>query len=113
MTVAQISAVSVERLNFNYSVKGDRKLPWLPHTVFDDGKHVYLQLPLAARSSDLPALLVEVEGGGMGISNYRVRNSSYIVDGLFQRAELVVGVGRKRKGSRSSTADSSPEDLEP
>ena len=96
-TVAQISAVSVERLNFNYAVKGDRKLPWLPQTVFDDGEHVYLQLPPAARSSDLPALLVEVEGGGMGISNYRVRDSWYIVDGLFQRAELVVGVGRKRK----------------
>jgi len=33
----------------------------------------------------------------MAISNYRVRDSWYIVDGLFQRAELVVGVGRKRK----------------
>jgi len=58
---------------------------------------VYIQLPSAASSSDLPALLVEVEGGGMGISNYRIRGSWYIVDGLFPRAELVVGVGRKRK----------------
>lgn len=96
-TVAQVSAVSVERLNFNYAIKGDQRLPWLPQTVFDDGEHVYLQLPPAARSSDLPALLVEVAGGGMGISNYRVRDSWYIVDGLFERAELVVGVGRKRK----------------
>ena len=96
-TVASVSAVSVDRLNFNYTVKGHRKLAWVPQTVFDDGEHVYIQLPPAARAADLPALLVEVEGGGMGISNYRVRDSWYIVDGLFERAELVVGVGRKRK----------------
>ena len=96
-TLAEVSAVAVDRLNFKYTIKGDRKIPWLPQTVFDDGEHVYIQLPSAVSSSDLPALLVEVEGGGMGISNYRVRGSWYIVDGIFPRAELVVGVGRKRK----------------
>ena len=34
---------------------------------------------------------------GMGITNYRVRGAWYIVDGLFKKAELVVGVGTKRK----------------
>ncbi len=96
-TTAEVSALSVSELNFDYTLKGARKVPWAPVTVFDDGRHVYIQLPEAVRSTDLPALLVKVQGGGMAIVNYRVRDTWFIVDGLFERAELVVGVGRKRK----------------
>ena len=96
-TTAEVSALSVSELNFDYTLKGARKVPWAPLTVFDDGRHVYIQLPEAVRSTDLPALLVEVEGGGMAIVNYRVRETWFIVDGPFERAELVVAVGRKRK----------------
>ena len=96
MTV-DVSALSVDQLNFDYTIKGDRKVAWRPTTVFDDGQHVYIQLPATARSTDLPALLVEVRGGGMGISNYRVRGDWYVSDGLFTKAELVVGVGRKKR----------------
>lgn len=96
-TVTELSALSTERLNFDYTLKGERRIPWTPTTVFDDGHHVYIQLPPAARSVDLPALLVEAPGGGMAISNYRVRGEWYVVDGLFRRAELVAGVGRKKQ----------------
>ncbi len=96
MTV-DVSALSVDQLNFDYTIKGDRKVAWRPTTVFDDGQHVYIQLPATARATDLPALLVEVQGGGMGISNYRVRGDWYVSDGLFTRAELVVGVGKKKR----------------
>lgn len=96
-TAASLSALSVSELNFDYSVRGDRRIAWNPRTVFDDGRHVYIQLPEAVRSADLPALLVQVEGGGMAISNYRVKGTWYIVDGLFEKAELVSGVRRKRK----------------
>ena len=96
-TTAELSALSVSELNFDYTLKGGRKVPWAPLTVFDDSRHVYIQLPEAVRSADLPALLVEVDGGGMAIVNYRVRDSWFVVDGVFKRAELVVGVGRKRK----------------
>ena len=65
--------------------------------VFDDGKRVFLQLPLIATSSDLPALLIDVEGSGLAVSNYRVQDSWYIVDQLFDRAELVLGVGKHRR----------------
>ena len=94
---ADVSALSVDQLNFDYTIKGDRKVAWRPTTVFDDGQHVYIQLPAGARSTDLPALLVEIEGGGMGISNYRVRGDWYVSDGLFTKAELVVGVGKKKR----------------
>ena len=95
--MAETSAVSVDGLNFNYRIKGDKKIPWTPTHVFDDGQHVYVRLPTTARSTDLPALLVEVEGGGMALSNYRVQGSWYVVDGLFRRGELVVGVGKRKR----------------
>ena len=33
----------------------------------------------------------------MAVSNYRLQGSWYVVDGLFQRADLVVGVGKKKR----------------
>lgn len=92
-----LAAFSVDDLNFDYRIEPDRKVTWAPQTVFDDGEHVYIQLPASVRSSDLPALLVEVEGGGLAVSNYRVQGLWYVVDGLFKKAELVVGVGKARK----------------
>ncbi|MBT8248246.1 MAG: P-type conjugative transfer protein TrbG, partial [Acidimicrobiia bacterium] len=95
--MAETSAVSVDQLNFSYAIKGDKKIAWTPTHVFDDGQHVYIRLPAAARATDLPAVLVEVDGGGMAVSNYRLQGSWYVVDGLFQRAELIVGVGKKKR----------------
>ena len=95
--MAETSAVSVDQLNFNYAIKGDKKIPWAPTHVFDDGQHVYIRLPAAARATDLPALLVEAASGEMAVSNYRLQGSWYVVDGLFPRAELVVGVGKKKR----------------
>lgn len=96
-TVAALAAGSLDQLNFDYAVKSRRRVSWAPVTVFDDGRQVYLQLPAAARSQDLPALLVAGEDGELGLSNYRVQGLWYIVDGLFSRAELVVGVGKDRR----------------
>ncbi|MCP3963590.1 MAG: P-type conjugative transfer protein TrbG [bacterium] len=95
--VADLSGVSLTQLNFDYSLRPDRKVRWAPRTVFDDAEHVYIQLPASVRSGDLPALLVEVDGGGLAVSNYRVQGLWYVVDGLFRRAELVVGVGKERQ----------------
>ncbi len=96
-TAQDLAGFSVEDLNFDYAVKPDRKVAFAPLTVFDDGEHVYIQLPSSVRSGDLPALLVEIEGGGLSVTNYRVQGLWYVVDGLFEKAELVVGVGKARK----------------
>ena len=96
-SIADFAVSSLDQLNFSYLVKPQKKVSWAPITVFDDGEHVYIQLPATARSGDLPALLVEAEGGDLGLSNYRVQGLWYVVDGLFPRAELVVGVGRQRR----------------
>jgi type IV secretion system protein VirB9 len=82
-------AVSPDKLNFRYRVKG-RDLPWRPAQVFDDGAKVYLKMPESMATSDAPALFV-IEDGKPLLVNYRVKDRLYIVDRLFANAQLRVG----------------------
>jgi type IV secretion system protein VirB9 len=79
-------------LNFSYAVSGP-KAPWKPIRAFDDGTHVYIQMPAGMKSSEAPALMVAA-GDGSEMVNYRVRGDYYVVDKLFDQAVLVSGVGR-------------------
>ncbi len=47
------------------------------------------------QSREAPVLLIIGSNGKGEMSNYRVRQQTYIVDRLFDRAELVLGSGRK------------------
>jgi type IV secretion system protein TrbG len=82
-------AVSPERLNFHYKIKG-RDIAWKPAQVFDDGTKVYLKMPEDLATGDAPALFV-LEDGKPLLVNYRVKDRFYIVDRLFAKAQLRVG----------------------
>jgi type IV secretion system protein TrbG len=93
---AAAEAVSVRQgidpaaLDFGYTVSGDRP-PWRPVQVFDDGRQVFIRMPEAASASDLPPLFVLGAKDRVELVNYRVRGSWYIVDRLFEAAELRLG----------------------
>jgi type IV secretion system protein VirB9 len=95
-TVARLSRVAVDALNFNYQVDG-ADVPWKPMRVFDDGTRVFIQMPEAMRVTEAPALLVKTRAGDTALVNYRLRQSYYVVDKLFETAVLVVGVGRQQE----------------
>lgn len=95
-TVARLSRVAVDSLNFNYQVEG-ANVPWKPVRVFDDGTHVYIQMPEAMRVTDAPALLVHTRTGDTALVNYRLRQQYYVVDKLFDTAVLVMGVGSNQE----------------
>src|SRR2546425_13228630 len=80
------------RSNFNYQIDGD-DVPWKPVRVFDDGTHVYIQMPQAMRVTEAPALLVQTRTGDAALVNYRLRQPYYVVDKLFETALLITGVG--------------------
>lgn len=82
--------LSLEALNFSYRISGDRPV-WTPVRVFDDGRQVFIQMPEGTRASDMPPLFVLGTGGKAELVNYRVRGSYYIVDRLFEAAELRLG----------------------
>ena len=84
---------AVDRLYLDYKFSGDEHLR--PDHVFDDGQHTYLIYPNDGRFRELPTLLLVVNGK-TELVNFRVDGARYIVDRLFDKAVLVVGVGKKQ-----------------
>ena len=53
----------------------------------------YIQMPDEAIHRELPVLVVKTADGSEMV-NYRVKDNIYIVDRLFDRAALLLGVGK-------------------
>ncbi len=86
-------------LNFNYCITG--KARWKPIRVFNDGIKTIIEMPKAMKQTEAPTLLVLRHGGLFKkaetvMVNYRVQNNRYIVDTVFDKAILIVGVGRNQ-----------------
>lgn len=87
--------IDLDKLNFAYSIRGPHRRPvWTPTRVFDDGRRVFIRFPKARKYHEAPALFVVSTQGETQLVNYRVQNDYYIVDRLFNRAELRVGQGK-------------------
>ncbi len=84
--------VSLDQINSNYKVRVVQGKPkWTPIAVFDDGKKTFIEFPKEMLNREAPALFVLSSGNETQLVNYRVKNNYYIVDRLFERAELRVG----------------------
>lgn len=110
------AAVEIDRaldpasLSFAYRIERPfwpkRRLPWQPVTVFDDGERVYLRLPERARRHELPVLLGRLADGTTYPLATRLHGDWLVVPALFERAELVLGTGdRRRSLTLISTAE--------
>jgi type IV secretion system protein TrbG len=91
--VVPMAENALDNLYFDYKLDGDAA--FRPERVFDDGQHTYLIYPNDGRFRELPTLLI-VANGKSELVNFRVEESRYIVDRLFDKAILVVGVGKKQ-----------------
>ena len=91
-TVAR--GLDLTRANFNYVVLHQRHCPvppWCPLRAFDDGQKTYVQFPPQIAVTEAPPLFVLGRGGDAQLVNYRVKGDWYVVDRLFDRAELRLG----------------------
>jgi type IV secretion system protein VirB9 len=96
-TLAPIAeGVALERLNFGYEITGDQT-SWRPVRVFDDGEKVYLQFPADIAQGDMPPLFIVGTKNQAELVNYRVHAQYYIVDRLFDAAELRLGGKKERR----------------
>lgn len=86
------SAPSIDALNFAYRIRTmrGRRPVWLPTRVFDDGRRTWIEMPEAVAAGDLPPLFV-ITGEGAELVNYRVQGRRYMVDRVFDAAELRLG----------------------
>ena len=84
--------VSPASLNFAYKVEAKGHLPrWMPEHVFDDGHKVFVKFPTNVATMEIPPLFVVGPKGEAELVNYRFENGYYVVDRLFQVAELRLG----------------------
>ncbi|MEE9380702.1 MAG: P-type conjugative transfer protein TrbG [Hyphomonadaceae bacterium] len=87
--------LSLTDMAFDYQITGDEP-DWRPVRAFDDGRQVFIQMPDAIGTTDMPPLFVVGENGEAELVNYRIRGRYYIVDRLFQAAELRLGEKRQQ-----------------
>lgn len=81
-----------KKRNFEYKITYRWKKPkWTPVQVFDDGSKVYIRFPEARKNYEAPALFVVSDEGDTQLVNYRVKDDYYVIDRLFNIAELRVG----------------------
>lgn len=88
-------------LDFNYTVKG--KYSWAPVRVYNDGRKTIIEVPKSVSDKEAPTLLVVREKEKafakteQVLVNYRIAGNRYIVDSIFDKAVLIVGVGRNQQ----------------
>ncbi|WP_374273855.1 TrbG/VirB9 family P-type conjugative transfer protein [Brevundimonas sp.] len=79
-------------INARYSIEPrGRRARWTPTAVFDDGRRTFVAFDPEVRLDEAPALFVIAPDGEAQMVNYRQAGGVFIVDRLFDRAELRLG----------------------
>ena len=94
LAAASIAGTPAEDLYFKYKIAG-AATEWRPLRAFDDGRRVFIQMPDNIAVTQAPPLFVSGENGPE-LVNYRVHGQYYIVDRLFNKAELRLGDKRPK-----------------
>ena len=81
---------NVDQLNFGYAISGANPA-WRPVRAFDDGRQTFIEFPAALATSEAPPLFLVGTDGAAQLVNYRLRGRYYVVDRLFDTAELRIG----------------------
>ncbi|MCZ4806702.1 P-type conjugative transfer protein TrbG [Legionella pneumophila] len=87
-------------LNFNYRIHGNARFK--PVRVYNNGVKTIIEMPNTMAQGEAPVLLV-LRGRGLlrksesVMVNYRLQGCRYIVDGVFDKAILVIGSGSSQE----------------
>lgn len=95
MVNQEITSNEQGNLNFNYEISG-AKPSWKPIRVYSDNSKTYIEFPEAMKTTEAPALLVLDNNSREQLVNYRVLGTRYVVDKIFDSAELISGTGKKQ-----------------
>lgn len=85
------TGIDVEQLHFDYVVSGDAA-NWRPLRAFDDGRQTFIEFPASLSTGEAPPLFIVGAKGEAELANYRLRGRFYVVDRLFDAAELRLGL---------------------
>lgn len=96
--------LAVDSLHFNYAISGDTPV-WRPLRAFDDGRQTFVEFPATIAVGEAPPLFVVGPTGEAELVNYRVRGRYYVVDQIFDAAELRLGTKRQQVVRIARVAD--------
>ena len=89
------TGLAIENLHFNYVMSGD-KPAWRPLRVFDDGAKTFVEFPASLANGEAPPLFIVGADGKAELVNYRLRDRFYVVDRIFDAAELRLGLKKQQ-----------------
>lgn len=89
------SGLAVEQLHFDYGISGD-KPHWRPIRAFDDGRQTFIEFPPSIANSEAPPLFLIGADGKAELVNYRMQGRYYVVDRIFDIAELRLGTKKQQ-----------------
>jgi len=84
------AGLDIDQLHFNYTVSGGQPA-WRPLRAFDDGRQTYIEFPATLAVGEAPPLFLVGRKGEAQLVNYRLRGRYYVVDRIFDVAELRLG----------------------
>lgn len=93
-------AVKYRKMNFDYTISG-KKYSWTPKTVWDNGEKTFIKMPQSMSNSEAPVVFVR-SGSRLVMVNHRLVDGCFVIDKLFNQAELhngkeIVRIGRDIK----------------
>ncbi len=106
-TAPVAAGIEVEQLHFNYAVSGDRPA-WRPFRAFDDGRQTFIEFPATLAVGEAPPIFLVDGKGEAQLVNYRVKGRFYVVDRIFDVAELRLGTKHQQIVRISRVAEGAP-----
>jgi type IV secretion system protein VirB9 len=94
--IVDMAPGAIDSLFFDYRISGG-DVNMRPVRVLDDGVKTYIQMNPAVKHREAPVLVVVDGDGKPDMVNYRVKGDVYVVDRLFDHAQLIIGAGKKAK----------------
>lgn len=88
------TGIAPDQLHFNYAISGDRPA-WRPLRAFDDGRQTYVEFPASLIVGEAPPLFLVDRKGDAQLVNYRLQGRFYVVDRIFDAAELRLGLKKQ------------------
>jgi type IV secretion system protein VirB9 len=85
------TGLQVDQLHFDYVISGDQP-SWRPLRAFDDGRQTFIEFPPDLGVGEAPPLFLVDAHAVASLVNYRVQGRFYVVDRLFDAAELRLGL---------------------
>lgn len=79
-------------LDGRYRIQAEGRRPrWTPTSVFNDGRRTFITFDADLQIDEAPALFVIAPDGETQLVNYRQQGGLFVVDRVFDRAELRLG----------------------